>query len=33
MLLQFFPPNITSFREHAHVPCVVATVQEEGCDC
>lgn len=29
----FFPPNITSFREHAHVPCVVATVEEEGCDC
>lgn len=35
MLLEgfFFPSSVTSFREHAHVPCVAATVEGEVCDC
>lgn len=33
MLLQAFSPNTTSFREHGHVPCIVAKVEEEVCDC
>lgn len=33
MLLQFFSPNIASFRECARVPRVVAAVEEKVCDC
>lgn len=36
MLLQlvfFFSSSITSFRERARVPRIVATVEEEDCDC
>lgn len=33
MLLQFFSPNITSFRECAHGPHIVATVEEKLCGC
>lgn len=29
----FFFPNMANFREHAHVPFIVATVEEEVCEC